>query len=111
MSSFAKELMRRSVLGAAMRGGEPADADLLDALESLLTARSALTRKLLGTRGADDEDESRIEPEDMVDFAFVAGQGEPGFPVILPSVAVADEHGQADDLGLGTSPDGDRRPH
>jgi len=43
----------------------------------------------------------------VVDFAFVAGQGEPGFPVIVPSVA--DEHGRADDLGLGTSPD-DRPP-
>jgi hypothetical protein len=103
--SFAKELMRRSVLGAAMRGGEPSDADLLEALESLLTARSALTRKLLGTRGDEDDgaDADGIEPEDVVDFAFVAGQGEPGFPVILPSIADGPEH--AEDLGLGTSPD------
>ncbi|WP_186317770.1 hypothetical protein [Curtobacterium sp. 9128] len=51
--SFAKELMRRSVLGAAMRGGEPSDAD--------------------------------VEPEDVVDVAFIAGPGEPEFPVIVPA--------------------------
>ncbi|MCJ1715863.1 ATP-binding protein [Curtobacterium sp. VKM Ac-2922] len=55
--SFAKELMRRSVLGAALRGAEPEDQDLADALESLLTARSALTRKLLGTRDGDADDD------------------------------------------------------
>jgi len=84
--------MRRSVLGAAMRGGEPSDADLLDALESLLTARSALTRKLLGTRGDEDDGAGAgadgIEPEDVVDFAFVAGQGEPGFPILVPAEAL-----------------------
>ncbi len=52
--SFAKELMRRSVLGAALRGAEPGDGDLAAALDSLLTERSALTRKLLGTRDSDD---------------------------------------------------------
>lgn len=52
--SFAKELMRRSVLGAALRGTEPEDDDLTAALDSLLTERSALTRKLLGTRTPDD---------------------------------------------------------
>jgi hypothetical protein len=108
--SFAKELMRRSVLGAAMRGGEPSDADLLDALESLLTARSALTRKLLGTRGDEDEDgdASGIEPEDAIDFAFVAGRGAPGFPVILPTDEDVDEHDG--DEGLGTTSD-DRHPY
>ncbi|MFZ7086504.1 AAA family ATPase [Curtobacterium sp. RRHDQ10] len=54
--SFAKELMRRSVLGAALRGAEPADDDLEGALDALLTARSALTRKLLGTREGSDDD-------------------------------------------------------
>jgi SpoVK/Ycf46/Vps4 family AAA+-type ATPase len=95
--SFAKELMRRSVLGAAMRGGEPSDADLLDALESLLTSRSALTRKLLGTRGDEDEDDDGIEPEDVVDFAFVAGPGEPGFPVIVPAKALDALDGEEDE--------------
>jgi len=72
--SFAKELMRRSVLGAALRGAKPADEDLRTALESLLTERSSLTRKLLGTRGADDRDDSddRDDADGGEDFGWVA---------------------------------------
>ncbi|SOC88751.1 ATP-dependent 26S proteasome regulatory subunit [Curtobacterium sp. 314Chir4.1] len=62
--SFAKELMRRSVLGAALRGAEPADQDLRAALDSLLTERSSLTRKLLGTRSDDDTTEPDDEDEE-----------------------------------------------
>ena len=50
--SFAKELMRRSVLGAALRGTAPDDDDLAAALETLLSSGEALTRLLLGGRGA-----------------------------------------------------------
>lgn len=46
--SFAKELMRRSVLAAAVRGEQPGDADLATALDDLLSQREALTRTLLG---------------------------------------------------------------
>lgn len=70
--SFAKELMRRSVLAAALRDAEPSDVDLRAALDSLLTERSALTRKLLGTRsgGEHDEDDQHDEdPDDEVTYS------------------------------------------
>ncbi len=55
--SFAKELMRRTVLRAAIRGDSPTDADLAEALDTLLATGAALTRRLLGgageTTGAD----------------------------------------------------------
>ncbi|WP_251446127.1 ATP-binding protein [Microbacterium sp. USTB-Y] len=46
--SFAKELVRRSVLRAAERGEAPGDADLSAALAELLDARQELTRRMLG---------------------------------------------------------------
>lgn len=57
--SFAKELMRRAVLAAALRGeGElPDDDDLSAALGDLLSSGAALTRLLLGGRSAEDEGE------------------------------------------------------
>lgn len=49
--SFAKELLRGTVLRAAIRGDEaPTDDDLTAALDELLTAGAALTRVLLGAR-------------------------------------------------------------
>ncbi len=53
--SFAKELIRRTVLIAAVRGdGTGAtDADLGTALDDLLSSGAALTRLLLGARGGD----------------------------------------------------------
>jgi hypothetical protein len=68
--SFAKELMRRSVLGAALRGAEPGDDDLAAALESLLAARSELTRKLLGSRGNGSDDDSDDPDEDGEEITF-----------------------------------------
>lgn len=49
--SFAKELVRRSVLRAASRGENPADADLDAAREELMSARQRLTRRVLGAEG------------------------------------------------------------
>ncbi|RWR22423.1 AAA family ATPase [Microbacterium enclense] len=47
--SFAKELIRRAVLSAALRGDDvPADDDLAAALDDLLSSGAALTRLLLG---------------------------------------------------------------
>jgi hypothetical protein len=46
--SFAKELMRRTVLSAAESGRDIRDSDLGIALDALLDARSQLTRSLLG---------------------------------------------------------------
>jgi DNA polymerase III delta prime subunit len=53
--SFAKELIRRTVLIAAVRGDGTgvADADLETALDDLLSSGAALTRLLLGARGED----------------------------------------------------------
>ncbi|RXZ71742.1 AAA family ATPase [Agromyces albus] len=45
--SFAKELMRRTVLAAASEGRDPEDGDLARALGDLLSTRAELTRKLL----------------------------------------------------------------
>jgi len=54
--SFAKELIRRSVLLAAGRGEEVADAHLETALADLMSARQHLTRRMLGaeSRGHDE---------------------------------------------------------
>lgn len=46
--SFAKELMRRSVLKAAATGAGVRDADLDAALADLMSARQELTRRMLG---------------------------------------------------------------
>lgn len=53
--SFAKELIRRTVLIAAVRadGTGVTDADLETALDDLLSSGAALTRLLLGARGED----------------------------------------------------------
>jgi hypothetical protein len=47
--AFVKELMRRTVLLAAEHDRSPADADLATAMDSLLSTREKLTRRLLGT--------------------------------------------------------------
>ncbi|MET0589979.1 MAG: ATP-binding protein [Naasia sp.] len=70
--SFAKELIRRTVLLAASRGSDPADEDLAAALDSLLAARSALTRKLLGSRthGDDSDAGAAAEGEETTSFGW-----------------------------------------
>ena len=50
--SFAKELMRRTVLAAAREDRAVTDADLGVALDDLLSAGAALTRSLLGVGGS-----------------------------------------------------------
>ncbi|SDU75161.1 AAA family ATPase [Jiangella alkaliphila] len=52
-ASFAKELMRRAVLGAADAGHPPGDADLSAALDEMLSDTEALSRSLFG--GATDD--------------------------------------------------------
>ncbi len=49
--AFAKEVMRRTVLGAAEEDRQPTDADLTAAMDSLLGSRDQLTRRLLGADG------------------------------------------------------------
>jgi hypothetical protein len=57
--SFAKELMRRSVLRAVQDGREPRDADLVAELDRLMDSREQLTRSMLGSGG---ESDSQIPP-------------------------------------------------
>ncbi|MDJ0350540.1 AAA family ATPase [Cryobacterium sp. PH29-G1] len=47
--SFAKELIRRAVLRAALRGDTVDDTDLQVSLDDLLSSGESLTRRLLGT--------------------------------------------------------------
>jgi AAA+ superfamily predicted ATPase len=66
--SFAKELVRRTVLSGAQAAREPDDADLERALDELLSARAELTRKLL-VGGGDAEG----PPPMGQSFGFVGG--------------------------------------
>lgn len=50
--AFAKELMRRTVLLGAEQGRPPTDFDLATAMDTLLSTRDKLTRRLLGTEGS-----------------------------------------------------------
>jgi ATPase family associated with various cellular activities (AAA) len=50
--AFAKEVMRRTVLRSAEEGREPTDADLMYAVDALLSGRDQLTRRLLGVDSA-----------------------------------------------------------
>ena len=50
-ASFARELVRRTVVAAAAAGREPGDADLLAAVDELMADGEALTRSLLGSDG------------------------------------------------------------
>ncbi|WP_236778831.1 AAA family ATPase [Agromyces seonyuensis] len=59
--SFAKELMRRSVLRAGRRKEAPTDADLGAELERLLSARQQLTRSMLGAPSSSGEGSSTGE--------------------------------------------------
>jgi ATP-dependent 26S proteasome regulatory subunit len=58
--SFAKELIRRSVLRAVQEGREPEDEDLTAELERLMDSREQLTRSMLGSTS---ERESEIHPD------------------------------------------------
>jgi AAA+ superfamily predicted ATPase len=68
--SFAKELIRRSVLHAAETGEKVVDAHLLTALTELMSARQHLTRRMLGA----DPEQAPDPPagEDPSSFGWVA---------------------------------------
>ncbi len=51
-ASYAKELVRRTVLNAALAGHAPGDADLVAANAELQSDTEALTRSLLGSGAA-----------------------------------------------------------
>ena len=75
--SFAKELVRRAVLGAALRDGAdpvPTDEDLKSALDELNSAQHTLTRRLLsGSPEPDDAHDDITQYGGGYDFGFVAG--------------------------------------
>lgn len=62
-ASFMKELMRRSVLLAAVDGAEPDDEHLRGALDGLLDDQEQLTRVLLGTGRVDGPDPDGMGPD------------------------------------------------
>lgn len=71
--SFAKELMRRSVLRAAARGESAGDDDLTAALDELLSARARLTRRLLGAEpDGDAESSDGDDPDESGSFGWFA---------------------------------------
>lgn len=77
-ASFAKELVRRSVLIAAERESARTEPDdVREALDELLSDRDRLTRRLLGVRGGTDvEDEdwmSEEEPDESGEAHFYGG--------------------------------------
>lgn len=61
-ASFAKELIRRSVLLAAVRGEEVADTHLTAALDELTSERQRLTRSLLGAGPQDQHGVAATQP-------------------------------------------------
>lgn len=66
--SFAKELIRRSVLRASRQGRQATDEDLTHELARLLDAREQLTRSMLGAGGGSGE-----APQ-PASFGWFAGQ-------------------------------------
>ncbi|HEU4489682.1 MAG TPA: ATP-binding protein [Jiangellales bacterium] len=69
-ASFVKELARRATLFSAERGASSTEAvDVHAALEELMEAQEALTRRLLGSR--DDEAPGRGDPGPGGWFAYV----------------------------------------
>lgn len=67
--SFAKELMRRSVLIAASRGEDVGDTHLETALADLMSARQHLTRRMLGG-GADEADADHTAHQGGAEFGW-----------------------------------------
>ncbi|MFD1722584.1 AAA family ATPase [Amnibacterium endophyticum] len=59
-ASFAKELMRRVVLAAAIEARPAEDADLATALDEMLAAGAELTRSLLGVEREESESEPAV---------------------------------------------------
>jgi len=100
--SFAKELMRRTVLRAALDGRRPGDDDLTAALDGLLAAGAALTRRLLGGGGPDDGPAYDAEEEGGGGYHVVTAHG----AVYDASWEPPGEMGSVTFSSFGTDPDG-----
>jgi ATP-dependent 26S proteasome regulatory subunit len=57
-ASFAKELIRRAVLHATVRGSDVVDSDLTEALDAMLAAQVGISRVLFGGDGAEPQPET-----------------------------------------------------
>lgn len=57
-ASFAKELIRRAVLRATLRGNDVVDGDLTEALDAMLAAQVGISRVLFGGEGSESEPEA-----------------------------------------------------
>jgi ATP-dependent 26S proteasome regulatory subunit len=93
-ASFAKELVRRAVLHAALGGREPADEHLESALDELLSDSEVLTRSLLGVAGTGDSAGEPGEPGSVGEFGGPAEGG--GWAVPGPGPVV---HGRGRGFG------------
>ncbi|HEY9496631.1 MAG TPA: AAA family ATPase, partial [Intrasporangium sp.] len=82
-ASFAKELVRRAVLAAALEETAPGDRHLTSALDELLSDSELLTRSLLGVQGSGGE--GLGDPEEMGAGGF-PGPGGANFAGPMPSV-------------------------
>lgn len=69
--SFAKELMRRSVLRAVQDGRDPRDEDLVAELDRLMESREQLTRSMLGSNGESHSPHS--QDGQAASFGWMAG--------------------------------------
>ncbi|MGU3645191.1 AAA family ATPase [Microbacterium sp. C23T] len=70
--SFAKELMRRTVLRAAQDGREPHDDDLAAELTRLMDSRAQLTRTMLGS-ATDGSSAGPLHDHQAASFGWFAG--------------------------------------
>ena len=70
--SFAKELMRRTVLRAAQDEREPHDDDLAAELTRLMDSRAQLTRTMLGS-ATDGSSPGPLHDHQAASFGWVAG--------------------------------------
>lgn len=85
-ASFAKELVRRAVLAAALEETAPGDRHLASALDELLSDSELLTRSLLGVQGFGGEGgEGFGDPEEMGAGGF-PGPGNAPFAGPMPGV-------------------------
>ncbi|MCM6763449.1 AAA family ATPase [Rathayibacter sp. ZW T2_19] len=112
--SFAKELMRRSVLAAALRGAAPGDDDLAAALDTLLSSAESLTRLLLGSpgergTGAGEDDGSGEGDGSGEDDGYGEGDGsdqDPGYVAVAVDTGMhAPTPGMSSTYSVSRDPD------
>jgi len=83
-ASFVKELIRRTVLIAAIKAQSPKDEDLLTAARELMSDQALLTRNLLGGT-SNPEEEDFDDDSEASSFGYIAHSPMSGsyFPMAL----------------------------